>query len=94
MAFPNLVLKTGGVLTSTATGVPVNGNNTFLLNIPTKNIDSTNWLKLNIFALGPSVTGATFVSLSPDNTSVTVNFVQTGADQCKVEAVLVHSTIR
>ena len=94
MAFPDLTVKSGGSLTSEATGTPVNGNNTFAVGIDPDLIDNTDWLEFTVTPLGASVTNATFTSLSGDKTQVTINFTQSGADQAKVVAVQKHSIIR
>lgn len=94
MAFPNLALKSGGSLTAEATGIPVNGNNTFNLAIDPNLVDDTNWLDITVTPLGPSVTGATFTSISADKTQITINFVQSGVDQATVVAKQIHSTQR
>jgi len=104
MPIPDLTLKPdtrGGdpngksTIFAVGTGVPVNGNNTFGLpfvanGIPPDQIDE-NWLSVRPQALGPSVTGATFVSLSPDKQSMTLSVVQGGGDQILVEVGLMHT---
>jgi len=91
VSFPNLQLKPGGVLHSVATGVPVDGDNTFELGFDLENINDE-WLRIDVFALGSQVTGATYVSRS--GTQVTMNFTQLGTDQARVEAKIIHSSVR
>ena len=90
MPFPNLTLRSGGTLTAEATGTPDDGDNTFALAIPPAYVDE-NWLELDITLNGPSVTSATYVSLSGDKTQLTVNFGQTGADTVTLIATMIHS---
>lgn len=93
MAFPNLVLTTGGVLHSQNTGTPTNGVNTFALNIDPDLIDP-NWLTINVYPLGSSIQSATSGGLSVDKTTFTITFVQTGTDQCRIEAIVTQSLVR
>ena len=96
MPFPDLVASENAALHSAGTGTPDNGNNTFNLGLPVDKVEtvaaqSEDRIVLNIFPLGPSVTGATFVSRN--GAQVTVNFTQGGADQARVECQLIHSSI-
>lgn len=93
MAFPNLALRSGGHLHSENTGIPVNGDNAFLLGIPANEVN-TDWLNITVEALGGSITGASYVGLSADKLTVTINFVQAGADQAHVQADIIHSAVR
>jgi hypothetical protein len=90
MSFPNLVMRPGGVQWCEATGVPTNGVNTILLDfgVPLAVIDPS-WVDVAVQAMGPSVTGATVVSIVGN--VLTMNFVQSGADACKVVAHLEHT---
>lgn len=95
--FPDLVQQSGGVLHATATGVPSNGQNTFLLGISSELIDDIDWLNIEIFAQGESVTNAEFVEIAQNEEGeyyITVNFTQTGSDQAKVVAKYTHSIVR
>jgi len=97
MSFPDLVLRPGGALWSSAQGTPVNGSNTFNMGLPEHITDQEfdpNWVFITVEALGPSVTGVSFVSFSPDNTQVTLDFIQSGTDQVIVELRLIHSVVR
>jgi hypothetical protein len=97
MAFPNLVLRPGGVLWSVATGVPVNGANTFSTGLSEKITQTNfnpNWIFITVEAGGASVTGVSFVSFSLDNSQVTLNFVQSGVDPATVELRLIHTMVR
>jgi len=92
MAFPNLVAEPSGAkYHSTATGVPNNGNNIFALGILPLNKVNSDRLKFTVTPQGPSVTGTTFVSYNAVTGQVTLNFVQGGADACRVDAELEHS---
>lgn len=105
MAFPALNPKPdtrrGPGATSTiwaeATGIPANGPNVIALPFISEGVapDDINedWIDLRISALGPSVIGASFVSLAPDKQSMTINFVQAGADQATVRCRIYHSEI-
>jgi len=90
MAFPDLTRTTGGVLHSSATGLPVNGANTFAHNL--QSVVDTDWVDVTVVALGPSITAATLTSVTA--TQITVNFTQTGADQATVYANYRHTIIR
>ena len=90
MAFPNLALRSGGVNHATNTGVPVNGANTFLHNIP--NVDDATWIDVDVIALGPSITAATLTSVN--TTTIVINFTQSGTDQATVNATLQHTIDR
>jgi len=94
MAFPDLALKNGGVFHSENTGTPTNGVNTFALAMNPDLIDNTDWLTVNVYPLGPSITGVSGLTVSGDKTQISVNFVQTGADQARVEAIYEHSITR
>jgi len=77
--------------------VPVNGANVYTLpylgqGIPASGIQAE-YLQIWVFAKGPSVTNAVFVSLAPDKTSITINITQIGADQAEVVVENIH-TIR
>jgi hypothetical protein len=50
-------------------------------------------LEFRVEALGPSVTGASVVSLAPDKTSVTIDYTQGGGDATLTRAVLNHTII-
>lgn len=93
MAFPNLILTPGGVLHSEKSGTPINGDNTFELGILPENINEE-YLDIEVTPLGPSVTSASYVSLSPDKKNITINFTQAGANQAKVTAKQTHSLVR
>jgi hypothetical protein len=105
MPFPDLQPRTdnrkgpGGtsVIWAEADGVPDNGANTFGLPFLSEGVDPAvideDWIDVRVDALGPSVTGAQFVSLSPDKTQMTINFTQVGADQARVRVQLLHSLI-
>jgi len=94
MAFPALVLQSGGQLHSNATGTPVNGNNTFDISMDPNLIDNIDWFTFDVYPQGASVTGASYVSVSGDKRQVTINFTQTGLDQALVRAVYTHSSER
>lgn len=93
MAFPNLVQRPGSRLWSEATGVPVNGPNTFALDLDPALVEAE-WLFFDIQSLGPSVNGVSFVSLSADKTQITLDFIQTGTDAVRVVAQLLHTIPR
>ena len=105
MAFPDLTPRAdlrqgpGGesTLWAEATGVPDNGNNTFALPFVANGIEPSqidaNWIKIVAVALGSSVSGAAFVSLSADKTEITVSFVQSGADSVRLTARLTHTMV-
>ena len=80
-----------------ATGLPDNGNNTFMLPFIGLGVNpaaiTEDWLNITIQPLGPSITGATFVSLSGDKQFMTLNFVQGGADQARVTVEVIHSLV-
>jgi hypothetical protein len=90
MSFPNLVARPGAALHSIATGVPVNGVNVFNLGLRPAVVNPDR-LDLFVYALGPSVSGASIVSYDPVTDDLTVSFVQGGSDACKVEAVENHT---
>lgn len=90
MAFPELSLRSGGRLTSEATGTPSNGNNTFAHAIPYP-IDST-WLEIEVVANGTSIRACTFVSA--DDTNLTLNFDQRGVATVTVRVRYRHSQTR
>ena len=94
MAFPDLTLMSGGHLHASATGTPANGTNTFALAIDPSVIDNPDWIVVDVYQLGPSVTGASNLVVSGDKTTISIDFVQTGADQARVEARLEHSISR
>lgn len=94
MSFPNLTLKIGGVLRAEADGIPVNGNNTFNLSIPSKWIDTTDWLDIEASALGPGITNVNFVSISQNKQQITLDFTQMGNDTARVVIKLNHSIVR
>ena len=91
MAFPNLVLKTGGYLAAQATGTPDNGHNSFDVGIAASQLDP-NWLDILVTSLGASIIDCTFVSLV--GTVLTLNFSQSGGDQATVLARVSHSLVR
>jgi len=105
MAFPNLQPKVdlrqgpGGqsVIWAEATGVPVNGANTIGLPFISQGVKpgdiDTDWIDIRVDALGPSIRGATFVSLAPDKQSMVMNFTQLGGDQATVRVRIYHSEI-
>ena len=93
MSFPNLTLSTGGLLVASATGTPTNGNNTFEHGIAPHLIDE-DWLDILVTALGPTVSAVSYVSLSADKRSITLNFTQGGTDTAYVRVSLVHSRVR
>jgi hypothetical protein len=80
-----------------STGVPVNGANVIGLPWVGQGVDPTlidlKRIKFRVEALGPSVQLASEGALSPDKLSVTLNFIQVGADQATVNAVLNHTII-
>jgi hypothetical protein len=100
MPFPDLQLKSdpakgpGGTqqLFAEGTGVPDNGNNTFLIPFVAAGVNpaEVDPEKMKIFVdpdptrANPGVTDARFVSLSPDRTQLTMSFVQSGAGDCTV----------
>ena len=87
MAFPNLVLRAGGTLTAEATGIPVNGNNSFSVGISAQKLNNASqWLDVAVLPNGISVSGATFVSLVGN--VITYNFAQSGVDSATVIATL------
>lgn len=93
MSFPDLVLKTNSRYNSSAQGTPDNGNNEFAHGIDAVKIQNhPERLIIEVTPLGPSIEGATYVSLSADYTMITVNFTQYGSDQALVEARLLHSS--
>lgn len=87
--FPSLILQPGGKNHSANTGVPTNGVNTFLHNIPDCD---PNWLRIIVKALGSSITDATVSSAT--ETSISINFTQSGIDQAFIEAEHIHTTPR
>ena len=87
MAFPDLDLQTGGVHHSSKQGIPVNGNNTFLHNIP--NVSDPTWIDVTVTALGTSITNAVKGAITA--TEITINFTQTGTDSADVKAHLNHT---
>lgn len=92
MSFPDLVLEENAAYHSEAQGEPTDGDNEFAHGINPRFIrDHENQLTFDVFPQGPSVVGATFVSLSADLTKVTLNFVQGGSDQAIVKANFEHS---
>lgn len=104
MPFPDLLPRTDprnaegeSDIWAEATGVPDNGNNTFELPFISQGVlpDAINedWLQIIVQPLGPSVTGATFVSLSADKRFLTLNFAQGGGDQCRVTVNSIHTLI-
>ena len=80
-----------------ATGVPDNGDNVFAIPFVglgmNPNVIDEEWLDIRVEADGPSITGATFVSISGDKLSMTINFVQGGGDAATVTVVITHSLI-
>jgi hypothetical protein len=99
MSFPDLTLKEGGALHSQGQGVPVDGDNEFDAGIDLERYDNelsidvvNEWLRLEVFGLGDSVEGATFVSRN--GSKITLNFTQSGADEALVLATLKHSSVR
>lgn len=106
MAFPNLTPKADNRQGATskvsdivaeATGQPDNGVQTVGLPFVSQGIDPTiideEWLQIRCDALGPSVTGCTFVSLAADKLSMDLSFTQSGTDQATVKVTLIHSVI-
>jgi hypothetical protein len=92
MPIPNLTpVDSKAKYHSTGQGAPVNGNNVFNLGIEPKAKVDPNRLIFNVTPLGPSITGASFVSYDPVTGNVTMSFAQSGADQCVVDANLEHS---
>jgi hypothetical protein len=99
MSFPDLQLKPSqkgndAVLHSEATGVPDNGDNTFQIGIdPKKTPIDPDKVEITIYLNG-SVTGATLVgAVDAETGNVTVNFVQGGADACRVACVMHHTVV-
>jgi hypothetical protein len=91
MAFPDL--SSVSPLRAEATGTPTNGQNTFAIGISASDVDEDH-LHIDVFALGPSIRNAEYVSLSGDKSSIVVSFRQTGSDQAKVIARVNHSLAR
>lgn len=92
MPFPDLTLAAGRTNESEATAAPDNGVNEFAHNWnlqPDQIVETA--IDLEVQALGPSVTGATFVGLTADKLRLQVSFVQTGADSARVVAKHNHS---
>jgi hypothetical protein len=102
MPFPNLSPKPERIsgydstLVCENTGVPDNGDNVIGLPWVGQGIDpgliEEDWIDFRVEAQGPSVTGASVVSIASDKQSVTINFTQTGGDAAMVRATL-KSTI-
>jgi hypothetical protein len=98
MSFPNLTPTPSGVLHASATGVPVNGVNVFDIGIniepPTglTDKDLDDWITIRVWALGASVTAASYIGRAGN--LISVAFTQSGADQCFVEAEVTHSAVR
>jgi hypothetical protein len=104
MPFPSPLVpltERGGTKLSTivcqATGVPDPGNNVVGLPWVGQGVDPSlielDWIDFRCEAQGPSVLGAAPVSLSPDKTSVTINFSQTGGDAALLRATLKHTIV-
>lgn len=91
--FPGLVRRPGSALWSEATGVPVDGNNTFALGLDPLTIQE-DWLQITVDALGSSVLHAEYVGLSADRTQITINFSQAGTDPARVIVQNTHTVIR
>ena len=94
MSFPALALRPGGALTVEGTGVPANGPNVITTNFNLSPQELTNdpfitdWLDLDVYALGPGVSGASLVAVASDLSTITINFTQTASDSAKVTATL------
>lgn len=96
MSFPDLEVESEKALHSKAQGVPVDGPNEFAIGISPRDIlGKESNLYFDVKPLGTSViaTSETAV-LSADRTKATINFSQRGSDECLIEAVLDHSSIR
>ncbi len=101
MPFPDLAMRTDGVLWAEATGVPDDGDNTFLLpfvdsGLPPNNLDE-DWLIIIPQKLGPSVVSTNLPVgplLSLDKRFMTLNFVQAGADSLTLTVFMVHTLVR
>jgi len=91
MSFPNLVLRPRATQHSIATGVPSNGLNVFNIGMNPRQVNPDR-LDLYVYALGPSVSGASIVAYNPLTGDIMVDFAQGGSDPCKVEAVSDHTT--
>ncbi len=94
MPFPDLTRLAGRTNLSQATGIPDNGNNTFLhgWDLDPSQIDE-DLIELEYVLPDPSVVSAvSFVSLSADKLSLTLSFTQSGAGQAQVVAKHQHST--
>jgi hypothetical protein len=78
-------------------GAPTNGNNVIGLPYVGIGIDPSiidlDRLDFRVEAQGPSVTGASIVSLAGDKLSVTLNFDQSGSDDALVRCTLNHTII-
>ena len=95
MGFPALTPTPQGVLHASGTGVPVNGVNAFDIGIDLtelQDVDLDDWIVIRVWSLGPSVNNASYVGRMGN--IIFVNFQQTGADQCFVEAEVTHSGVR
>jgi len=89
MSFPALTVCPGGAITSEATGVPSNGNNSFSIGFTP---DNPNWVTFEVLPVDTQVTGCTFVSLV--GSTATLNFVQGGTGVVRVIAILTASSTR
>jgi hypothetical protein len=102
MAIPDLAVIPGGLLISQATGVPVNGANTFGIPYADAGIDPNEITEDNLVvdvlrdsttsSVEGAVAGTPF--LSPDKTQMTLDIVQTGGDAATIRCQLLSSTIR
>ena len=93
MSFPDLVLRAPNSLWAEATGVPVDGLNTFALGFDPRLVQE-DWIFIVVDALGASVIHVEYVGVSADRTQITLDFTQTGTDACRVIVQLVHTVIR
>lgn len=101
MSFPDLQPKPSqvgedAVLHTSATGVPVNGDNTFKTGLdPKKYRIDPDKVTLDVHLTpGGSVTNCTIVTdVDPLTGEVTLNFAQSGNDPCRIECRMEHSTV-
>lgn len=110
MPFPDLTLRTdpsqrGGLATlwADALGVPDNGDNTFaipfldVLGSSAQLVEEMLIVVVRPLSSSSTVTFATFTPgsfLAVDKRSITINFEQSGSDQCEVIVGLLHTHTR
>jgi hypothetical protein len=83
----NLALEPEAEYHASAEGVPDNGNNTIKFPFKKALFDPEK-LVVDVFPLGPSVTGATPGVLNPETQELAISFSQTGTDAVRVEATV------